>query len=395
MKIRGVIIRFKKSDKWGTIQYGGHFEGSQLILPRITFFVSDIIGYQDQKINVGQEVEFEIRNVKGRKEVVNLTLIDEFPIENPFLNNKNQKSSPSKILEIHKDLKSKERRLKGQRLNEIIKYNYENWEEIEKIIDGVYESEKIDLKESASLDFTYNNVLKETANRNFIALAAFDNKIKLVSLTKDFRCSFLDEAKKYHNILYPSFIQEAALELAIEEFEDLINSLKSKEEDFQNFFERNPDFILSKEYKKAHPHVILAKEDKKRLIPDFVLEPVNQTEFCDLLELKLPSSKIYVMKRNREHFSAAITEVIAQLRVYSNFFNEEQNRNNFQQRYPELKVYKPKMFVIIGRQGNEPPMIKREIQAEHPGLILRNYDDLLTYMKWKKQKLEDKNKMYR
>jgi hypothetical protein len=227
-------------------------------------------------------------------------------------------------------------------------------------------------------------------DENLIALGLFDNEIKVVSLTKDGRYSFLDDAQKYHNIIYESFSETIALQLAIEEFEDLLNSSKTSEDDFQHFFERNPDFILNDDYKQAHPHIILAKDDNKGLIPDFVLEPVNQSEFCDLLELKLPSAKIYVMKKNRERFSAAIIEAAAQLRVYARYFNEEKNRSRFQETYPHLKIYEPRMFLIIGRQKDENPMIKREIQSEHPKINLKNFDDILIRMKYKKEKMKNR-----
>ena len=171
--------------------------------------------------------------------------------------------------------------------------------------------------------------------------------------------SFLDDNQKYHSIIYRSFSETIILQEAINEFEYLINSSKTNEDDFQNFFERNPEFVLNDDYKQAHSHITLAKEDNKSLIPDFVLEPINQDEFCDLLEIKLPSAKTYIMKKSREHFSAAITEAAAQLRTYRDYFNEEKNRNKFKETYPSLKVYKPKMFIIIGRHGNENPIIKR------------------------------------
>lgn len=355
MRKKGKIISFNKFHGWGNISYESSI---------IKFYALDVSNYQNIRMQKGQNVEFDIVNFLGKNRPINILI------------------------------KSKNKKSKITGISGIVKYNYENWEEIEKLVEGDYGIEETPIRKSASLktDTSFRN---KSIDKDFVALALFGNKIKIVSLTKDGRYSFLDKARKYHNILYPSFIQEADLEVAIEEFEDLINSSKAGEKHFQEFFERNPKFILNDEYKKAHPHIILAKEDKKKLIPDFVLEPVNQNEFCDLLELKLPSAQIYVMKKNREHYSAAITEAAAQLRVYGNFFNEEKNRKSFQRAYPHLKIYKPRMFVIIGRQSNENSMIKREIQAEHPQLILRNFDDLLARMKWKKEKIADKNNLFR
>lgn len=361
MKKHGKIIRFKKSTGYGTISY----RISSNLKAHILFHTTGIVRFQRQDIKLGQVVVFDIFEANSEKLAVNIVLI--------------------------RDGRAKTKTAE-ENLHEIIAYYNEHWEEVEKIIEEEYQSDKISADSSEVLK---SNIRNEKLDSNLVALGLFGNKIKLVSLTKDGEYSFLDEGKKHHNILYPSFIEEASLELAIEEFEDLLNSTKATENDFQKFFDRNQNFILNDEYKRAHPHIILAKENKRKLIPDFVLEPVNQSEFCDLLELKLPSAQIYVMKKNREHFSAAITEAAAQLRTYAKFFNEEKNRNSFQKSYPLLKIYKPRMFLIIGRQTDENPLIKREIQAENPQLILKNFDDLLARMKWKKENLANKNKLFR
>ncbi len=126
---------------------------------------------------------------------------------------------------------------------------------------------------------------EETEEQEQIAIAFFGDKIKLVSLTPEGTYRFLDESDNLHSILYVVSSETRALETAVEEMESLMNNCKSKEKDIQEFFERNPDFILNDEYKRAHPHLTLTKEGGTSLIPDFVLEPVDQNSLCDLLEL--------------------------------------------------------------------------------------------------------------
>ena len=228
-----------------------------------------------------------------------------------------------------------------------------------------------------------------------VALALFGDKIKIISLMPDGEYKFLDEKRTYHNIVYPSLFEEYTLEIAIEEFEDLINSTKTSENDIQRFLERNPKFLVSDQYVSAHPHINLINKENEILIPDFVLQPINQNSFCDLLELKLPTAKSYVLQKNRERFSASVAEAAAQLRVYSKFFDEKINRSNFQTRYPHLKIYKPKMFVIIGRRENKNLMAQQEIMASNPSLILRTYDEILDHIKLKKEFLQNKNKFFK
>lgn len=215
----------------------------------------------------------------------------------------------------------------------------------------------------------------------YLALAAVGGKLKLVSITPD-GYRFLDQSENLYNILFVYSSETRAFELAIEELESLINNSRVKEADLQDFFERNPDFIKNDEYKKAHPHIVLSSDAAQPLIPDFVLEPVDQARLCDLLELKLPSAQVFVLKDNRQRFSAAVAEACAQLREYSLYFDEERNREFVEDTYG-LTAYKPRMFVIIGRRGSVSPIQLRRMEMDAPGLNLRTYDDVLTRMKAK------------
>lgn len=225
---------------------------------------------------------------------------------------------------------------------------------------------------------------------DLIALALFGGSIRLVSLTEDGTYKFLDEQEKLHNLLYVFSSETWQVELAVEELESLMNDPKMKEGDFQRFFERHPDFILNDEYKEAHAHLVLSKDDGASLIPDFLLEPIDQNSLCDLLELKLPSADVFVLKKSRARFSAAVYEAAAQLREYSRFFDEEKNRSNFQSAYPDLKAYKPRMFVVIGRRSSANPLLQREILSSMPDLVLRTYDEVLARMKFKIEKMKNK-----
>lgn len=223
----------------------------------------------------------------------------------------------------------------------------------------------------------------ELSNEQRVALALFGPIIKLVSLSPDGQYRFLDEQQKSHNLLYVLSAETVDMERAVEEFEHLMNDPTARENDFQNFFERRPDFILNDEYREAHPHLILENAEGDCLIPDFILQPVNQSALCDLLELKLPSVEVFVMKKNRPRYSAAVYEAAAQLREYSRYFDEETNRAKFRDNYPLLNVYRPRMFVIIGRQGAQSPTVARAVEAGMPDIYLRTYDDVLKRAKWK------------
>jgi len=143
---------------------------------------------------------------------------------------------------------------------------------------------------------------------------------------------------------------------------------------------------LNDEYKTAYPHVTLAREEGP-LIPDFLLEPFDQSLLCDILDLKLPTASLYVLKKSRMRYSAAVMEACAQLREYSNYFDSKDNREQIFREYG-LKAYKPKMIVIIGRRGDVDPISMRNIQSDLPQLVLRTYDDILVRSKAKLQQLK-------
>ncbi|MDD2337283.1 MAG: DUF4263 domain-containing protein [Geobacteraceae bacterium] len=224
-------------------------------------------------------------------------------------------------------------------------------------------------------------------NPEYIAVGVFEGEIRLLSLRPDGTYNFIDPIKKLHDILYVVDPETLEMEKAIEELEDLMNSCNAKESDYQKFFERYPDAILSSDYKKAHPQVVLAKEDGTSLIPDFVLEPVHDNKLCDILDIKLPTVPIQVGKDNRKRHSSAVFEACAQLREYNTYFDEEINRNRVFTNYG-LTGYKPRMFVIIGRRSKLDPLETRRIELDTPQLHLSTYDEIIDRMKYRVQKMK-------
>jgi hypothetical protein len=214
---------------------------------------------------------------------------------------------------------------------------------------------------------------------DLIAIGLFGDTLRLVSLTPDGEYRFVDDTGSYHEILY---INPETLNLkeAADEFEFLINNPATKEQELQNFLEKNPLFIENDEYKEAHPHLVLEPREGPSLIPDFILEPLNEGTMCDLLELKLPSTPVFVLNKGRARYSAAVLNACAQLREYRAFFDDEENRKNVYKQYG-VTAYKPRMFVIIGRKQSLDPLQARRAENDIPGLFLRTYDDILARMK--------------
>lgn len=217
------------------------------------------------------------------------------------------------------------------------------------------------------------------------AIALINGKLKLIYLSKDKKKQIYFDELYMHGGLHITSSESTALKAAVEELEELINDPNTKENELQDFFERNPEFILNDSYKEAHPKIVLDNKKDEKLIPDFILEPYDQGSICDILDIKLASCKIWIMKKNRTRFSQDVLEACAQLREYSRYFDEEDNRNRVLEKYG-LSSYKPKLIVIIGRRGQISPIIRRHIESGIQDITVSTYDDVLSRMRHKIKK---------
>jgi hypothetical protein len=75
-------------------------------------------------------------------------------------------------------------------------------------------------------------------------------------------------------------------------------------------------------------------------------------------------------------------EACAQLREYSNYFDQDDNRDKVLDAYG-LLAYKPKMFIIIGRTGDINPIIRKKIEISSADIKVQTYDDIIQKIKRK------------
>jgi hypothetical protein len=158
-------------------------------------------------------------------------------------------------------------------------------------------------------------------------------------------------------------------------FEDLINSKKSREVDLQKFLERHPAFLRLWDFRDVYPQVVLTREQDGELIPDFLLvDPALQQ--ATIVDLKLPMKKVAVGAKDRRHFSQAVEEAIAQLRMYQAWFDDPHNRSNLKERFG-LEIYRPRLAVVIGRSSSfADEMDRQRLVASTPDVQVVTYDDI-------------------
>lgn len=176
-----------------------------------------------------------------------------------------------------------------------------------------------------------------------------------------------------HQILTP---RECLLSEELEEFEWMINRPDVSEHQFQRFFEARPDFLLGLEHRSLRSQVVLTREDRPDLRPDFMLERLDGG-FADLLELKTPQERLAVGRNGRRTVSATLHSALAQLRTYRSYFDDVAHRSAFYTKYG-LHAYKPRLFLIIGRSsGFSSPEERADIEDELRDAKLLTFDDIL------------------
>ena len=165
-----------------------------------------------------------------------------------------------------------------------------------------------------------------------------------------------------------------------ERFNELLNDSGAKEGHFQDFFERNPEFLLGIDYERAIAHPVLIREGEGPLIPDFFLQPLDGA-LCDILDLKLPTHTVVVGPKNRLRLSSKVHEAIAQVREYRDYFEDPKYREAVKAKYG-VTAYRPALCVAIGRTPRHVSEEKyRQILAGTAGIRLVTYDELQRKMR--------------
>lgn len=150
-------------------------------------------------------------------------------------------------------------------------------------------------------------------------------------------------------------------------FERLFNNPETKERHIQYFLEQHPNFLRGLNYQNIYPQIVLQRDTKGALRPDFILEPYDDA-FCDILDVKLPFQKLFVGRDDRATLAAGLHEVAAQLREYAAYFEDEKYRRFVREKYG-LRVYRPRLIALVGRD-------MRQMTTEEFRRAITVYDNL-------------------
>ena len=164
----------------------------------------------------------------------------------------------------------------------------------------------------------------------------------------------------------------------IREFEALLNQPKLRELDLQRFLEQHPSFLRGLNYKNIYSQLVLQRDDGTQLRPDFILEPFDDG-WCDSLDLKLPRQKVIVGRRDRKTLASGIHEVVAQLREYAAYFEQEKYQKYVADKYG-LRIYRPRLIALVGRdlfQMNSAQI--RRVMTQYENCQILTFDQLIAH----------------
>jgi Domain of unknown function (DUF4263) len=173
------------------------------------------------------------------------------------------------------------------------------------------------------------------------------------------------------------------LENAIYELSNLLKTDEVKEKEFQNYFEKYDVVFNVLGYSKAYPHLSLELTDRLKekfdsdvLIPDFFAQKFNGN--LDIFELKTPQESLIKYKRGRTPFYAKINDYIAQAIQYSEYFEDQENRNLFQKKYVLDIQKKVDTVIVAGRDEYlDKSHLHDEIRRRSNHLDIVTFDEIL------------------
>lgn len=157
---------------------------------------------------------------------------------------------------------------------------------------------------------------------------------------------------------------------SLKAFENLLNDPKTKEADFQRFFETHPEFLVKWGDLQTYSQVRLGTD----YVTDFVLTnpSLNSTA---IVELEPPSAKVVVGGDRRPRLSAAAYHGREQLLQFREWLRKPANRKMVEESR-DVNLTEPRLILVIGRgEGLKDSAVAA---AQEPVEIV-TYDELLQF----------------
>lgn len=152
-----------------------------------------------------------------------------------------------------------------------------------------------------------------------------------------------------------------------------------------DFISRNPDVLISVFGVESILSQVnlrwcaLEYSHTKTIRPDFFLRGCDG--LCDILDIKLAKvdrNKLVTDRRERRRFASPVSDGIAQLAHYRDYFNFPENREYAKGKFG-IEVRDPRLTLVIGSSENLDAVEVAEAMRNHVGLnlIIIDYDTLV------------------
>jgi thioredoxin 1 len=216
---------------------------------------------------------------------------------------------------------------------------------------------------------------EELAAHETVALTWHEGRIKAVILNRDGTYAYVSADARRHGLVYLPSLVKTGFSQAIAELEELINSSYTTKDEIRRFLEAHPDLILGGDYHTAHSQVLLRREGMQSLQPDFLVEPVAG-ELADVVEVEPAQREIATQSEGVTELTDVVVQACSRLREYRDYFESEKHRVEIEDDRG-IRVFRPRMFVVIGRSGQTDSLTQRRLEAQLPDVSLRSWDDVL------------------
>ena len=172
-------------------------------------------------------------------------------------------------------------------------------------------------------------------------------------------------------------------EQAVAEFEALLNSNSTKERDFQHFFQLHPEFLYQNCFIDHWAEPTLKDGNSGEVIkPDFILKSMmlpHRPWSWQVVDLKRHNVPLLSSRRFHARLSHHVHSVVAQLRDYSEYFDNPANRREVERRFGSF-LAKPKLMAIIGRIPKDGALEQfSKLRSRLLDVSIVTYDEILEF----------------
>jgi hypothetical protein len=172
-------------------------------------------------------------------------------------------------------------------------------------------------------------------------------------------------------------MNKADIEKAIFGLRSLLEGEGATEHDWQRWFEDNPVVFQCLGYQRHASHPDLTENGVVLFTPDFLVQRADNG-LWEVFEIKTPSAEVIKSATRRQDFYASLSSYISQCAEYSEYFDDEAHRKEFEDRHGFHVHKSPARLLVAGRdEGLDHALAHQLLRRRGRPVELLTYDGLL------------------